>query len=99
MTKKIRQVLRHGSWLYDGTAKSDVWIIRQNYFECPKITDEEMDPAYPPTDADGCFYFPEYRIPGAGSGSGGEVFGAIDEALGRAEKILGSSITWDEISN
>jgi hypothetical protein len=99
MTNKIRQVLRHGSWLYDGTTKSDVWIVRQNYFEGHKITDEETDPAYPPTDAEGCFYFPEYRIPGAGAGSGGEVFGTANEALGQAEKILGSSIIWDEISN
>jgi hypothetical protein len=99
MTNKIRQVLRHGSWLYDGTTKSDIWIVRQNYFEGPKITDEEIDLSYPPTDAEGCFYFPEYRIPGAGAGSGGGVFGTIDEAICQAEKILGSGITWDKISN
>ena len=97
--KKIRQVLRHGSWLYGGTTKSDVWIVRQNYFEGPKITDEEIDPSYPPSDAEGCFYFPEYCIPGAGAGSGGNVFGTIDEAIDKAEKILGSSVTWDKISN
>lgn len=101
MTSKIRQILKHGSWLYGGTTKSDVWIVRQNYFEGPKITDEEMDPSYPPTDAEGCFYFPEYRIPGAGAGGGGggEVFGTIDEAIGKVEKMLGSGITWDENSN
>ena len=99
MTNKIRQVLRHGSWLYGGTIKSDVWIIKQNYFEGPTITDETIDPSYAPTDAEGCFYFPEYRIPGAGAGGGGGVFKTIDEAIGKAEKILGSDITWDKISN
>jgi hypothetical protein len=97
--KKIRQVLRHGSWLYDGTIKSDIWIIRQNYFEGPEITDEETDPSYPPTDSEGCFYFPEYRIPGAGGGSGGRVFGSADDAIDHAEKRLGIGIVWDKISN
>jgi len=99
MADKLRQVLRHGSWLYGGTTKSDVWIVRQNYFEGPIITDEEIDPTYPPTDAEGCFYFPEYRIPGAGAGSGGSVFGTIDEAICQAEKIPGSGIIWEKISN
>ena len=99
MTDKIRRVLRHGSWLYGGTIKSDVWIVRQNYFEGPKITDEEIDPSYPPTDAEGCFYFPEYRIPGAGAGGGGGVLGTVDEAVQKAEEILGATIAWDEISN
>jgi len=97
MTEKIRQVLRHGSWLYGGTTKSDVWIIRQNYFDGPEVTDEETDPCYPPTDAEGCFYFPEYLIPGAGAGSGSGVFGTVDEAIDKAEKILGDGINWDKI--
>jgi hypothetical protein len=99
MTNKIRQVLRHGSWLCGGTTKSDVWIVRQNYFEGPESPDEEIDPSYPPTDEEGCFYFPEYRIPGVGAGSGGSVFETIDEAIRQAEKILGSSVTWEKISN
>jgi hypothetical protein len=95
MTKKIRQLLKHGTWLYGGTVKADVWIVRQNYFEGPIITDEEPDPTYPPRDADGCFYFPEWRIPRAGAGSGGEVFGSIEAAVKQAERIIEGGIVWD----
>jgi hypothetical protein len=100
MTQKIRQIIKHGTWLYGGATKSDVWIVRQNYFEGPEVTDDlRGDPEYPPHDADGCFYFPEYRIPGAGMGSGGEVVGSAEEAIFLAEKILKNGISWDEISN
>ena len=99
--KKIRQVLRHGIWLYGGVTKSDVWIVRQNYVEGPK-PDEELtpgypptDPGYPPTDNEGCFYFSEYSIPGAGGGGGGEVFGSSEDAIRNAESIVGL-ILWDE---
>jgi hypothetical protein len=34
-----------------------------------------------------------------GAGSGGSVFETIDEAIRQAEKILGSSVTWEKISN
>jgi hypothetical protein len=93
--KRIRQILKHGTWLYDGTVKADVWIVRQNYFEGPVITDEEPTPGYPPTDAEGCFYFPEYRVPGAGAGSGGSVFSSPEEAIRRAEDVLKSQIVWN----
>jgi hypothetical protein len=93
--EKIRQVLRHGTWLYGGVTKSDVWIVRQNYFEGPKFTDEEPTPGYPPTDSEGCFYLPQYRIPGAGAGGGGEVFSSIEDAIRRAEAIVGA-IAWDD---
>ena len=100
MTQKIRQILRRGTWLYDGIVRGEVWIVRQNYFEGPKTTDEEPTPGYPPTDAEGCFYFPEYRIPRAGAGSGGQVFGSIEDAIRYAETILKSPIAWDtKISN
>jgi hypothetical protein len=99
MTEKIRQILIHGTWLYGGTAESDVWIIRQNYFDGPEIIDDLVDPAYPPRDATGCFYFPEWRIPGAGAGGGGGVFGSAEEAIQQAERIIKSGITWDKISN
>lgn len=91
---KIRDVLKHGTWLYGGTVKSDVWIVRQNYFEGPKIQDDDADPSYPPRDPDGCFYFPEWHIPKAGAGSGGRVFASVEEAIQQAERIQ-DGITWD----
>ena len=93
-SEKIRQVLRQGTWLYGGVTKSDVWIIRQNYFEGPEITDEEPTVGYPPRDNEGCFYFPEYRIPGAGAGSGSGVFGSAEDAIRRAEAICGP-VAWE----
>jgi hypothetical protein len=98
MTEKIKQTLKHGTWLYGGVTKSDVWIIRQNYFEGPALPEEEKTPGYPPTDAEGCFYLPSYNIPGAGAGSGGPVFGSMEEAVRHAETIVKSGVTWDKNS-
>ena len=93
---KIRQILNHGTWLYDGTVKADVWIVRKNYFDGPVITDEEPIPGYPPTDAEGCFYSLEYRLPGAFAAPGGRVFGSAEQAVLHAEEILKSQIAWDK---
>jgi hypothetical protein len=38
----------------------------------------------------------DFRNPGAGAGSGGRVFGSIDEAIRHAERFLGSGIIWDK---
>lgn len=95
MTEKIRQPLKHGIWLYGGTVQSDVWIVRQNYFERPAIVDDLADPVYPPRDAEGCFHFPEWRIPGAGAGSGGGVFASVEEAIRWAERVAQGGIEWD----
>ena len=92
----MKQTLKRGSWLYDGSLPAAVTIVRQNYFEGPHVTDETQTRGYPPTDAEGCFYSVEYNIPpGAGSGSSGPVFGSLDEAVRHAEAILKSPIAWE----
>jgi hypothetical protein len=83
------------SWLYDGSVRAAVGIVRRNYFEGPIVTDEPQTPGYPPTDAEGCFYSVEYRIPGAGAGASGRVFGSLEEAVRHAEATLKSPIAWE----
>lgn len=96
MAGRIRQIVKRGTWLYDGTLQSKVLIIRCNYFEGPKIIDEEPTPGYPPTDSEGCFYFPEYDIPGGNRGSGSRVFGSLAEAVRKAETTIKGPIIWQD---
>jgi hypothetical protein len=92
---RVRETLKQGSWLYDGSVRARVAIVKRNYFEGPVVTDELETPGYPPTDADGCFYSIEYGIPGAGAGASGSVFGSLEEAVRHAEATLKSPIEWE----
>lgn len=92
---RIREIAKRGSWLYDGSVRATVAIVRQNYFEGPEPTDEPKLPEYPPADAGSCFYAVEYEIPGASKGAGGRVFGTAEEAIGHAEATLRGAISWD----
>jgi hypothetical protein len=49
MSERVFQIVRRGSWLYDHTVPAEVQIVRRNYFDGPKIVDEEPTPGYPPT--------------------------------------------------
>lgn len=92
---KIKETLRRGTWLYGGTVRAEVSILRQNYFEGPAVMDEPQTPGYPPTDRDGCFYVVSYEIPGASKGTGGLVFGSAEEAIRHAEATLKTPINWE----
>jgi hypothetical protein len=59
MVERVRQIVKRGTWLYDGTVPCEVRVIKTNYFEHPGPDDEEKDESYPPRDADGNFYFVE----------------------------------------
>jgi hypothetical protein len=96
MTERVKEIVRRGSWLYDGSVSAGVSIVRRNYFDGPKIVDEEPMPGYPPTDAEGCFYSVEYDVPRAGRGSGGEVYGCIEDAVRAAEAILKGPVIWQD---
>jgi len=74
--------------------EAGVRIVRRNYFDGPTITDEEMEPGYPPVDADGCFYSVEYALP-ASRGSSGPVFSSVEDAVEHAERILQSPVIWN----
>jgi hypothetical protein len=92
---RLRQIMRRGTWLYGGSVEAAVAIVRQNYFEGPQPEDEPPTPGYPPVDEDGCFYGVEYAIPGAGAGSGSQVFVSLEEAVRHAETTIESPIAWE----
>jgi hypothetical protein len=96
MTERIKEIVKRGTWLYDGTVRAEVLIIRQNYFEGPKIVDEEPTPGYPPTDSQGCFYAIEYDIPRGGAGGSGPVFGSLADAVQKAEATIKGPIVWKD---
>ena len=93
MTDRIFQIVRRGSWLYDGTVPAEVQIVRRNYFDGPTIIDEEPLPGYPPRDAEGCFYAIDYYLENGQKGVG-EVFGSLEAAVTGAERTLRRPITW-----
>jgi hypothetical protein len=55
MSEKVKKIVKKGRWIYGDTIQSEVWIIKQNYFEGPTPTDEDLTPGYPPRDGEGCF--------------------------------------------
>ena len=99
MTAKVYEVVRTGTWVYGETVTASVRVVRRNYFDGPKIIDEEPA-APPPTNVDGCFYSIEYDLPGAGRGSSGRVYGSLGEAMEGAEEVLRQRVAWGaKISN
>ena len=92
--ERLKQTVKHGTWLYDDTALSEVWIIKQNYFDGPASDDEEKTPDYPPVNEKGEFFYVAY-------GRGGQVMGisnvvsSASEAIQIAESTLKKPIQWD----
>jgi hypothetical protein len=93
MTERVKDIVRKGRWLYDGTVPSEVWIIRQNYFEGPTITEEESDTNYPRRDGDGMFYYAAFAQQSTVK-SVSNLFGSAEEAVQEADHIV-HGITWD----
>jgi hypothetical protein len=91
---RVYEIARRGTRLYDGTVEAGVRIVRRSDFDGPVTTDEEPEPGYPPTDADGCFYSVEYTLP-TSSGASGPVFGSVEDAVQHAEKVLQSPVVWN----
>lgn len=50
---QVKEIIKRGRWIYGGTVQSEVWIIKQNYFEGPTPMDEDPTPGYPPRDENG----------------------------------------------
>jgi hypothetical protein len=94
MNNRVKQIVKRGHWIYGGTVKSEVWIIKQNYFEGPAITDEDPTPGYPPTDENGMFYYAAYAQQDTIKGVS-NVRGSADEAMHLAEQTIQSKIDWE----
>jgi hypothetical protein len=94
MAKKIKKIVKKGRWVYGNTVPSEVWIIKQNYFEGPTSPDEDRTPGYPPRDEKGMFYYASYVLTGA-TRSISIVCGSVDEAVLLAERTIQGEITWE----
>ena len=92
MAERVRQVVKQGTWLYDGTVPCEVEVIKSNYFERPE-PDEDKVPGYPPRDADGNFYFVRLTLKGIARGVF-KCFGSSDEAVQGVMKKLVGPIHW-----
>jgi hypothetical protein len=87
MRKQVKKVVKKGRWIYGDTVQSEVWIIQQNYFEGPTMTDEAPTPGYPPQDENGMFYYAGYVQNGAIKGIS-NVCGSSDEAERLPERTI-----------
>ena len=90
-------VIRSGSWLYDGTITGRVRILKIKG-DGPNIveTDEE-ESGHSPTDNDGCYYVAEYGLPILGRPTcGSRGFATPQEATHHAEETLPSPVVWDD---
>jgi hypothetical protein len=95
------EVVRIGTWLYDGTVPTPVRILRQNwdyYYE--KDFDEEP----PSLNAEGCAFYVAYGEPWVSSDGWNRVDYpsrsrtclSAEEAVELATATLGQSIVWTE---
>jgi hypothetical protein len=94
MSEQVKKIVKRGHWIYGGTVPSEVWIVKQNYFEGPTPTDEEPTPGYPPRDENGMFYYAGYVQKGAIKGIS-NVCGSVDEAVRLAEQTIQGQINWE----
>lgn len=94
MAQNVKEIVRRGRWMYDGTVPTEVCIVRQNYFEGPPIVDEEPTPGYPPRDENGMFYYVAYKQRGSVR-SVSNLCGSAEEAAALAERTVQDPIVWD----
>jgi hypothetical protein len=94
MSARVKEIVRRGKWVYGEEVISEVLIFRQNYFEGPRITDEEPTPGYPPRDQHGMFYYAAYAQRGVIRGVS-NVCGSVNEATQLAEQTIQGPIVWE----
>ena len=92
MSKQVKKIVRTGSWLYAGGVRMEVWIIKQNFLEGPKVQDEEVESGYPACDESGFFYYAAY---GPGKiRSISKLCRSEQEAVEIVQNTLKGSIKW-----
>jgi hypothetical protein len=86
------QIVKSGTWLYDGSIPHEVWIVKQNF-------DYHYDPGYEDTaeklNSEGFVY----QLVIAKDGSIQSVLPAsesLDEAVCEAETIITQGVHWDD---
>ena len=95
-----RQIVLSGEWLYDGTVRMPVHVVRMSYdywYELAKV-DGQLEPDEQPNlNADGfrfdLLFREESEPPRHPHGFGGL---SVDEAKRRAEQVLPSPVRWQE---
>jgi len=87
-----------GSWLYDGTAESPVWIVRADFDFWYEIAaaDGQLEPGErPDLNEDGFRYYVAFRDPiGDRFSPDGGGFKSIEEARRAAEQRVPTPIRW-----
>jgi hypothetical protein len=95
MSPSEKEVIRSGTWLYDGCVEARVRILK---IKGSGYEEDEEGPQSPPEDANGFYYVAEFRLPpfdSLGNGSTSWGHATADEAIKYAEEILPSRIRWE----
>lgn len=93
------QVLRSGSWIYDGEAVGKVRILKMKGDgpNLPAFEDDDDEVGNPPTDSEGYYYVAEFSLAGLGASNNGSSSWHVtaEEAVRYAEENLPSTISWE----
>ena len=96
----MAEIVRHGTWLYDGVVPADVNIVKLTDADIPPGPEDEGSvPGYPPRDGQGYFYGVDYFVHGrAGTSKGvsARLFGSVKDASRHATDTLKVAINWDD---
>ena len=97
LTSESAEVLRGGSWLYDGTVIGHVRILKVKGAEPNILYSDDEDTVHPPTDANGFYYVAEFWLPSTGNSMGSSSWGhaTVEEAIRYAEEKLPNPVNWD----
>lgn len=92
-TKRVREIVKRGEWVYDGAVPCELRVVMTNFFEHPGPEDDEKVAGYPPRDENGNFYVVEYLMKGRVRGVS-NCFGSLEDAVKEATGKLESPIRW-----
>ena len=83
MSDIVKEVVRRGAWLYDGSVPGEIQVIKTDFCEEPDYGEE--NPGYPPRDADGNFYYVQYTLVGRSSSSISKSFASVERSGSRGD--------------
>ncbi len=92
MSERIRQIVKHGTWLYGDSLSYDVWILKQNYVDDPGANEKER--ALTLFNEGGYLFYAAYGRNQRWTGIS-KHFGTKAEAIAEAERTIQGGINWD----
>ena len=91
MKEEKAEIIRSGTWSYDGNITYEVWIVKQNFeYHYEEGFDESEC-----LNADGEVFRVLYEHDGERVGGGSECF-SVEEAIAAAEQAIPQGIRWDD---